>query len=71
MFNKNGKKRNMPYLAAGVGALAAYGAYSIFKSMRECCEGKIEKMKCAMKKKKDVSCEDNCYTDGECENSDC
>ena len=66
MFNKNGKKRRMPYLAAGVGALAAFGAYSIFKSMRECCRGKIEKMKNAVKKKNDSSCEDGCYTDGEC-----
>ena len=71
MFNKNGKKRRMPYLAAGVGALAAFGAYSIFKSVRECCCGTVEKLKNRIMKKNSACCDETCYTDGECENGEC
>ena len=44
------KKKKMPVLAITVGALAAFGAYSMARTVKECCLEKMKKMACILKK---------------------
>ena len=55
MFSKSEKKKKTPYVAAGIGALAAFGAYSMFKAAKQYCVGTTNKM-CGMFKSKASAC---------------
>jgi hypothetical protein len=65
MLMKNDRKKNSPWLAAGVGALAVFGAYSAVMGVKNAVCGKVKDIMGSMKKDSTDGTECNTYTEGE------
>ena len=65
MLMKNDRKKSSPWLAAGVGALAVFGAYSAVVGVKNAVCGKVKGMMCSFKKDSTGSPECGTYTEGE------
>ncbi len=55
MFSKNEKKKKGPALAAGIGALAVYGAYSVVSKIKNMTTDKMSALMNKMKRKRGAS----------------
>ena len=60
---KSNKRIHAPWLAAGVGALALYGAYSAVMCIKNGVSNGMVKVASAMKKNRQN--DPSCYTEGE------